>query len=60
MVHTYTQSMDNIKLRKQGVAFRDWQRSLNRKDKLPRGRWFAGKKAGKQVLLQDEAWLILK
>lgn len=41
------------------AAFRDWQHKLNHGDQLPRGKFFKGKKAGKPVILMDEAWLLL-
>jgi hypothetical protein len=37
-------------------AFRDWQYRLNRKDKLPRGKYFKGKVAGKPITCIDEFW----
>lgn len=36
-------------------AFRDWQHRLNRGDKLPRGKFFKGKQAGKPFMMMDEA-----
>lgn len=36
------------------AAFLDWQQKLHRKDQLPRGRFFKGKKAGKPVVIIDE------
>ncbi|EMY9430701.1 hypothetical protein ABCY68_004661 [Salmonella enterica] len=35
-------------------AFRDWLYRLNRKDKLPRGKFFKGKVGGKPIYLIDE------
>lgn len=37
------------------AAFRDWQHRLKRGDKLPRGKFFKGKKAGKPFMMMDEA-----
>lgn len=37
------------------AAFRDWQHRLNRGDKLPRGTFFKGKRAGKPFIMMDEA-----
>lgn len=41
------------------AAFRDWQHKLKRGDQLPRGKFFKGKKAGKPIILMDEAWMLL-
>lgn len=35
-------------------AFKDWQYKLNRNDTLPRGKFFAGKVAGKPIVIMDE------
>ncbi|WP_045861723.1 hypothetical protein [Teredinibacter purpureus] len=40
-------------------AFREWQYKLNRNDQLPRGKWFKDKKAGKPIMIMDEAHLLL-
>lgn len=37
------------------AAFTDWQHRLKRGDKLPRGKLFRGKKAGRPILIMDEA-----
>ncbi|HDS6520147.1 TPA: hypothetical protein QHW61_005215 [Klebsiella oxytoca] len=35
-------------------AFKDWQHSLKKGERLPRGRYFKGKKPGKPVVMFDE------
>lgn len=37
-------------------AFQDWLYRLNRKDKLPRGKYFKGKVGGKPIVMIDEFW----
>tara|TARA_B100000700_G_scaffold292896_1_gene353334 strand:- start:858 stop:1082 length:225 start_codon:yes stop_codon:yes gene_type:complete len=37
-------------------AFKEWQYKLKRGEKLPRGKYFNGKKAGKPLIIMDEAW----
>ena len=39
-----------------GAAFREWQLNLNPNDRLPRGKFFKGKKAGRSFVVTDEAW----
>tara|TARA_Y100000780_G_C13548965_1_gene364526 strand:- start:51 stop:275 length:225 start_codon:yes stop_codon:yes gene_type:complete len=41
------------------AAFRQWQQKLKRGEKLPRGKFFKGKKAGKPLFIMDEAWLLI-
>lgn len=41
------------------AAFREWQYKLSRGDKLPRGKYFNGKKAGRPIVIIDEAWSFL-
>lgn len=45
-----------LKESKRNAAFEDWQRKLKKGDQLPRGKFFAGKKAGKDLIILDEAW----
>ncbi len=40
------------------AAFRAWQRKLNRGDRLPRGKFFKGKRAGKPLVIMDEGHLL--
>lgn len=42
------------------AAFREWQNSLKRGDKLPRGKFFRGKKAGRSFIALDERWRIVE
>jgi hypothetical protein len=37
------------RIQKYSFAFREWAYKLNKNDKLPRGRYFAGKKPGQPV-----------
>jgi hypothetical protein len=41
------------------AAFREWRGKLRRGDKLPRGRFFKGKKAGLLMVI-DEGWAQVK
>jgi hypothetical protein len=43
------------KSRSKSSAFTAWQQSLNSKDKLPRGKFFEGKKSGRPPIILDEA-----
>lgn len=45
-----------LALKGQNAAYKDWLHKLNRNDKLPRGKFFKGKKAGKPIILIDEFW----
>lgn len=55
--HTVNQNLDEYLASKgKNAAYKDWQYKLNRKDKLPRGMFFKGKKAGKPIVLMDEFW----
>lgn len=36
------------------AAFKEWQEKLSVGDRLPRGKFFKGKKAGKPIFLVDE------
>jgi len=44
-----------VKAHLRTAAFREWQHRLNRGDKLPRGKFFKGKRAGKPFMMMDEA-----
>jgi len=41
---------------RKNAAFRDWQYKLNRRDSLPRGKFFKNKKAGRPYFIRDEFW----
>lgn len=41
------------------AAFTDWQHRLKRGDKLPRGKFFRGKKAGRPLVVVDEYWRMM-
>lgn len=41
------------------TAYKEWQQRLKRGDTLPRGKYFKGKAAGRQILIIDEAWKLL-
>lgn len=41
------------------AAFTDWQHRLKRGDKLPRGKFFRGKKAGRPLVAVDEYWRMM-
>lgn len=64
-VVTATQSMLDVDLecyeawRKKTAAFEEWRQSLNRGDRLPRGRFFKGKKPGGNLIVLDECWQTL-
>ncbi|WP_045391873.1 hypothetical protein [Vibrio rotiferianus] len=45
-----------LALKGKNAAYKDWLHKLNRNDKLPRGKFFKGKKAGKPIILVDEFW----
>lgn len=40
-------------------AFREWQYRLTRGDRLPRGKYFRNKAAGRPLIIIDEAWRFL-
>lgn len=57
MFITVTQDIKDFKLSKpMPYAFRDWIYRLNKGEKLPRGKYFSGKKAGKPMVIIDEFW----
>lgn len=49
-----TQSLTSFGRNKPRPAFQDWIEHLNRNDRLPRGRFFAGKKPGRRLAVFDE------
>lgn len=55
---TFTQSADIFKgsRRRRRPAFDDWLHHLSRGDRLPRGRYFRGKKPGRPLYILDEFW----
>ncbi len=60
--HAVSQNLDLDKYlayRCKNAAYKDWLHKLNRGDQLPRGKFFKGKKAGKPIILMDEAHLFL-
>jgi len=59
-VHYITQKESDLSQPRYGTVFQDWQYKLKRGDKLPRGNWFKGKKAGKPYQVIDEAHQLLR
>lgn len=55
---TFTRSAGMFKgpVRRRRRAFDDWLRQLSRKDKVPRGRYFCGKRPGRPLMIVDEFW----
>ncbi|PAW31289.1 hypothetical protein CIL06_22870 [Pantoea vagans] len=55
---TFTLSAGMFKgpVRRRCRAFDDWLRQLSRKDKVPRGRYFCGKRPGRPLMIVDEFW----
>jgi len=55
---TFTQSAAMFKgpVRRRRPAFDDWLHQLSRKDRVPRGRYFRGKRPGKPLIIVDEFW----
>ncbi|MGU3416595.1 hypothetical protein [Enterobacter bugandensis] len=49
-----TQSLTSFSRYKPRPAFQDWIEHLNKNDRLPRGRFFAGKKPGRRLSIFDE------
>ncbi|RYY74551.1 MAG: hypothetical protein EOO52_13380 [Gammaproteobacteria bacterium] len=47
-----------VRQHRRTAAFLEWQRKLNRADRLPRGKFFVGKKGGKPFMLMDEAYML--
>jgi hypothetical protein len=56
MLTTSIQSADMFKgpVRRRRPAFDDWLHQLSRKDRVPRGRYFRGKRPGKPLIIVDE------
>lgn len=46
------------KKRGKNAVFKAWQEKLNRSEKLPRGKFFVGKKAGRPKVMTDEFWRV--
>lgn len=57
-ITTFTQSADMFKgpVRRRRPAFDEWLHQLSRKDRVPRGRYFRGKRPGKPLIIVDEFW----
>lgn len=57
-IATFTQSADMFKgpARRHRPAFDDWIHQLSRNDRVPRGRYFRGKRPGKPLIIVDEFW----
>lgn len=57
-VVTVTQSVADLeryaKGKRRSVAFEEWRRKLSRRDRLPRGTFFKGKKGGEPLMILDE------
>lgn len=41
------------------AAFEEWRQKLSRGDRLPRGKFFKGKRPGKKPVLIDEFWKLI-
>lgn len=62
-VITVTQDLSHIQrlaayLRK-NAAFEEWRKKLDPSDRLPRGKFFRGKKPERKILAGDEMWQTL-
>ena len=62
-VITVTQNLSDIQrlkayLRK-NAAFEEWRKKLDPSDRLPRGKFFRGKKPERKILADDEMWQTL-
>ena len=55
---TFTQLPGMFKgpVRRRRPAFNDWLHQLLYKDRVPRGRYFRGKRPGRPLLIMDEFW----
>nr|WP_011922924.1 hypothetical protein [Pseudomonas fluorescens]CAM96147.1 hypothetical protein pQBR0115 [Pseudomonas fluorescens SBW25] len=42
--------------RRKTAAFEEWRLKLNLSDRLPRGRFFKGKRPGRKLVVMDEFW----
>lgn len=52
-----TQDLSAFRFRKPNHAFRDWVYHLKRGERLPRGRFFIGKKPGRPTVIVDEFFM---
>lgn len=59
-VVTATQSLPDIQryeaYRGKTAAFEEWRQQLGRGDRLPRGKFFKGKRPGRKLVIMDEFW----
>ena len=57
---TVTQTLPDMERfeahRRKTAAFEEWRQKLKRGDRLPRGRFFKGKKPGRKLVVMDEFW----
>lgn len=57
---TVTQTMPDLRrheaYRRRTAAFEEWRQKLHHGDRLPRGKFFKGKKPGKKFIVMDEFW----
>ena len=57
---TVMQTLPNMEryetYRRKTAAFEEWRQKLNRCDRLPRGRFFRGKRPGRKLVVVDEFW----
>lgn len=57
---TVTQTMPDWRrheaYRRKTAAFEEWRQKLHHGDRLPRGKFFKGKKPGKKFIVMDEFW----
>lgn len=55
---TFTHSAGMFKgpVRRRRPAFDDWLHQLSHKDRVPRGRYFRGKRPGRPLMIVDEFW----
>lgn len=45
-----------VAYRRKTAAFEEWRQMLKRNDRLPRGKFFKGKKPGRSLVVMDEFW----
>lgn len=59
-VVTVTQTLADMErfeaYRRKTAAFEEWREKLSRGDRLPRGRFFKGKRPGRKHVVIDEFW----
>lgn len=55
---TFNQSAGMFKgpVRRRRPTFDDWLHQLSRKDSVPRGQYFHGKRPGNPLIIVDELW----